>query len=319
MSWAHVYGPGHPDMACDLVAAAVAGEFLKRDPSAVLDVRVMGGHGVLFVSGESKSQADFDVAGAVRRTLGSIDASLVLEPFVALEPIANELRTSIVTASAYATAETPEAVSPAVARARGAARELESRRLRDPEWFWLTPDYEVSAPEKMDSELVVRVGHTDGVTIDAVRTRVGLVLSAYGPLRVNMSGPDVRGGLLKQIGASGRLQNADGLKLPTQATGAGLPLAHPANLGRWYARAAAREIVAAGLGQAVRVSLSWLPLESRPSSVEARNEKGERLETRIDATRFDLARPPEGWNRPNLLTESLQLPFNNDIRLPWEM
>lgn len=318
MSWAHVYGPGQPDMACDLVAASVAEEFLKRDSAAQFDLRVMGGHGVLFLSGEMKSQADFDAAGVARRTLGSIDASLTLEPFVALESAAHELRTSPATVSAYATLETPEAVSPAVARARGAARELETRRLRDPEWFWLMPDYEVSAPEAAKAELVVRAGHADGVSLNDVRSRIADALAAFGPVRVNLAGADARGGLQKRVGASGRLHATDGLKLPSQATGAGLPLSHPANLGRWYARAAARELVAAGLGKAVRVSLSWFPLESRPSAIEARNEKGDRLESRIDASRFDLAKPPEGWNRPGLLSESLRHAHDGDLRLPWE-
>jgi S-adenosylmethionine synthetase len=67
MAWAHLEGPGAPDTACDLVTAAIADEYLRRDPASLLNIRVSGGHGVLFVAGEAKSQADFDVAAVTTR------------------------------------------------------------------------------------------------------------------------------------------------------------------------------------------------------------------------------------------------------------
>ena len=47
MSFARVRGPGQPDQACDLVAASLVEEYLKRDLNARLNLRVSGGYGAL--------------------------------------------------------------------------------------------------------------------------------------------------------------------------------------------------------------------------------------------------------------------------------
>lgn len=44
--------PKHPDKICDRVADALLDEYLRADPKARVAVEVMGGHGVLHVSGE---------------------------------------------------------------------------------------------------------------------------------------------------------------------------------------------------------------------------------------------------------------------------
>lgn len=317
MAWAHVEGPGAADTACDLVAAAIAEEYLRRDPSSLLNVRVSGGHGVLFVAGEVKSLADFDVAAVVRRTLGRIDSALTVEPFISIEPMAESNAFSgsrAFTVQGYASNETPSFHPKTLDLAQSVSRTLEYKRLNDTDWFWMPADYGVDVSiEKQKTVIHVRLGAASLAGSNEAKLRIHDAL--YGiagdfDLRLTV-GADAKGsGLASNIGSSGIIKSKHGV---------GRQIAHPANLGAWYARAAARELVRAGLGKAVMVDLDWLPLDVKPQPPRARNERGEDLSSRLDASRFDLAIPPSGWNDPHLLTLAVRAPFDGQIKLPWEL
>lgn len=325
MAWAHMEGPGAPDTACDLVAAAIADEYLRRDPASLLNIRVSGGHGVLFVAGEIKSQADFDVAAVVRRTLGQIDAGLSAEPFIAIEPMVDPPLygdRDPLTVFGYATSETDSRLPKDVERARLALQAIEVRRLMDADWYWLGSDYAVFAGGVRGREVIVRLGHADHASPEEIKQRIMRALSGFvevSELRIVPAHVKANGGLSTRIGSSGRRLSPYGRKLPPTPSGVGRELAHPANLGAWYARAAARELVAGGFGKAVLAELDYTPHESKPSAMRVRNEKGEDLRSHLDPSRFDLARPPVGWDLPKLLVESLKQVFDSTIRLPWEI
>ncbi len=317
MAWAHVEGPGAPDTACDLVAAAITEEYLRRDPASLLNIRVSGGHGVLFVAGEAKSQADFDVAAIVRRTLGRIDSTLSAEPFISIEPMGESSAFSgprATTVQGYASSETPSFHPKPLDLAQNTAQVLEYKRLNDTDWFWLPADYGVDVSmEKTRTIIHVRLGSASLAGSNEARQRIQdvfLGLAAGYELRLTI-GADAKGsGLISNVGSSGIVKSKHGV---------GRHIATPANLGAWYARAAARELVRAGLGKAVMVDLDWLPLDAKPQAPRARNERGEDLSSRLDASRFDLAVPPPGWNDPRLLTLAVRAPFDGQVKLPWEL
>jgi S-adenosylmethionine synthetase len=324
MAWAHLEGPGAPDTACDLVTAAIADEYLRRDPASLLNIRVSGGHGVLFVAGEAKSQADFDVAAVVRRTLGQIDAGLSAEPFIAIEPMIDPPLfgdRDPLTVFGYATSETESRLPREVERARHILQAIEVRRLMDADWYWLGSDYAVFAGGSRGKEVLIRLGHADMASPEEIKSRLLRVLPEVeaNELRVVVAHAKANGGLASRIGSSGRRLSPYGRKLPPTPSGNGHHLAHPSNLGAWYARAAARELVAGGFGKAVLAELDYTPHESKPSAMRVRNEKGEDLRSHLDLSRFDLEHPPVGWDSPKLLVESIRVSFDSTLRLPWEL
>ncbi len=325
MAWAQVEGPGAPDTACDLVAAAIADEYLRRDNASLLNIRVSGGHGVIFVAGEVKTKADFDVAAVVRRTLGLIDASLSAEPFIAIEPMIDPPLfgdRDPLTVVGYATSETPSRFPREMEVARTVLQSMEVRRLMDADWYWLGSDYAVMVGGQRGREIVLRLGHVDQVPSEEIRDRVRRILPtdlAEYDLRVIASDARSNAGLAGRIGSSGRRQAPYGGKLPSSPSGVGRELSHPANLGAWYARAAARELVAAGFGKAALVDLDYVPHQPKPHTVRVRNETGEDLRQHVDPARFDLSRPPNGWDSPRLLVEAVRLSSDATLRAPWEL
>jgi S-adenosylmethionine synthetase len=222
----------------------------------------------------------------------------------------------------YATSETESRLPKEVERARQVLQAIEVRRLMDADWYWLGSDYAVFAGGARNREIVVRLGHADHASPEELKSRV---LQAVGShvepqeLRLVIANTKANGGLGSRIGSSGRRLSPYGRKLPPTPAGIGHHLSHPANLGSWYARAAARELVAGGFGKAVLVELDYTPHESKPSVIRVRNEKGEDLRGQIDLARFDLERPPVGWDMPRLLVDSVRTAFDSTIRLPWEI
>lgn len=328
MPIARVRGPGHPDQVCDLVATTIVEEYARRDPAARLHIRVMGGHGAMFVTGEVASTADFDVSSVVRRVVGVNGGQTEMEPFIALEPMtpgwaAEHGAREGATVVSYATHETLERLPKQMALAQQIARLIEKKRLEDEDWFWLDADYEVLVERVGEKYVtVIRAGHTDTKPINEVRSSLQQLLSAAnvpGPIRINPAGEETRVGLAYRVGSSGRLVSTDVLSslLPSSSSGVGLHASHPLNMGAWLARAVAKECVGRELGQAIQVSVSWLPLESRPHQIRIHNERGDDLSQAVPVTRFDLRQAPEAYLKGEYLSQALQAQYSS-VELPWE-
>lgn len=286
-------GSGHPDTACDHIAETLAAEFVQRDPQARCDIRVMGGHGVLFVSGNIRSEADFDAGAVVRRAVGDIDPMLSLEPFVSLERMDGAAlagASSPFVAFGYATNETAERLPPVAAFAARAREELMRLRREDPDWYWCGSDFDVSVH---GSTGLVRVSHVPSIALEDVRMRVASALSRLLPdldWRINPAGADTRNGLAGAVGSS-RLPvpgGAYGSALPDVARTAGLHVGHPVSRGNALAREAAIELVDRGLGRAAWVELVYGPDERKPAAMRIRNEHGQDLSASLDPMRFSL-------------------------------
>lgn len=315
MAWARVGGPGEPDAVCDAIASAIAEEYVRRDPSALLDIRVNGGPGAIFVVGTVQSSADFDVAAKVKQVIGQIDPGLSIEPFVAIEPV-NESkpygRGDVWTATAMAVS-TESGYPEPYTYARTCVQMLEQKRQQDPDWYWLTSDYAVAVSDQaMKRHVEVRLVHADGITSDEVQRRIAQSFSGMlssKPIEVMVLCQQGPVSLMRAAGSSQTQRSLSAARMPMRLTGAGHELKHPANLGQWYARAIARECVRSKQLQSVVVELDWYPLESKPRQVRAIDAQGNDLSHLIDSDRCDLASPPQGWSDPALLTKTIDLPW----------
>lgn len=328
MRTATVRLPGHPDQACDMVAEAIVDEYVRRDPESRLRVNVVGGRGVMFVSGDILSQADFDVAALVRRTLGAIGVTDDVEPFVSLEPVSSEriaafrLPSEIpTTVTGYATAETDLFLPAPVALARKIAKELHEAREQDAEWFWLGPDSEVTviAKDHAPSRIVVMVEHANEPLAsvrqriaDRLRPLIGEVL-----LEVNPTGPRERRGLAGASGASGRGPSVYGSFLPAFPTCIGRDPSSVEKAGAWLLRSAAISAVRAG-ARSVLIQATYSPEEMRPFALMARDERGRDITSSIPLEALSLDRVIKEWWRPGLNLDAATWGFAGQTGMPWE-
>ena len=67
---AEFVSPGHPDKICDYIADAILDAYRVLDPSTRGAIEVMGGHGVIKINGEIRSQADVDIDAIVADIVG---------------------------------------------------------------------------------------------------------------------------------------------------------------------------------------------------------------------------------------------------------
>ncbi|NBX41543.1 MAG: hypothetical protein EBR15_09040, partial [Gammaproteobacteria bacterium] len=133
---------GHPDKICDQIADAIVDEFLRRDQSSSVNVRVLGSHGMLMIGGDVRSSADFDLASIAKQVYADIGCADDLEVFTNIqassEPGEATAHTAVV--NGYATRETREMLPRAFVYATNLARRLDDVRKTDPTFAWLMPD-----------------------------------------------------------------------------------------------------------------------------------------------------------------------------------
>lgn len=328
MRSARITLPGHPDKACDLVAEAILDEYLRRDPAARIALNVAGGHGALFISGDVSSEADFDVASLVRRTLGSLGVMDEMEPFVSLENIvAEQLPLFLsgfelpVIGTGYASSETQELIPSAVLLAKRIAKALEERRLHDADWFWLGADAEVSVQDNGREPPDVRIFLEHGATpIVEARKSVESVMRAILPdarVHVNELGAHEVRGLAHRSGSSGKDRAPYGSLLPSVSNGIGRDIRHPEKAASWLLRSAARDLVQNG-AKAALVQATYVPGELVPSRITARDERGIDLSTKVDRASLSLERVAKEWWRPGLNADAARWGFAGEPGLPWE-
>lgn len=78
---AEFVSPKHPDKQCDYIADTILDAYLAGDPNSRVAIEVMGGHGVITVSGEVTSIANIDIAKIVNGIVGeSFELRINLSP-----------------------------------------------------------------------------------------------------------------------------------------------------------------------------------------------------------------------------------------------
>jgi hypothetical protein len=320
MNSARILGLGEPNKLCDLLAAGISEEYQRKDPESETRIHVVGGNGAIFVTGQVKSTADFDVSTYLKQAIGKIDPSLNLEPFINIDSVPSLPREALHTIG-YAASHTATLLPSPVESAIGIARLIETARKSDDGWFWLSPDFDVMIQEERGKlNAVIRVSHIDSVSLEDIRGQVlGLVGDHVVKAVVNPQGADHRGGLLKGMGGSAfRHDDWHGSKLPGIMNGSGLELSHPANIGWMMARQLARELVEASRGRAVMTDLYWDSVSDTPNIIEARNERGEDLTSFVDPKRLSRRHVSNVWINAKLATAKLRFPLDGAEDLPWE-
>ncbi len=320
---------GHPDHACDIVAEAIVDEYLRRDPESRVRLYVTGGRGVMFVAGDVLSQADFDVSGLIKRTLGSIGVMDEIEPFVSLEQVSPERvaafrigAESPITVTGYATVESSDFLPLPVSLARRITKNLHDVRQHDPEWFWLGPDAEVTviASSMKPSRIMLTVEHGTE-PLEQVRQRITqrLQSDAEGlPIEVNPTGARERRGLTHASGRSGVGQAIYGSLLPALHSLSGTDPSSIEKAGAWLARAAAIQAVKKSGAKAVLIQAMYVPGEMRPAIIHARDERGQDVREHISSDALLLSRVMKEWWRPGLNVDAIRWGFAGEVGLPWE-
>ena len=77
---AEFVSPGHPDKICDFIADSILDAYLEQDAQSRCAIEVMGGHGVITISGEVTSGAEVDIESIVKLIAGeSYNVNIFLE------------------------------------------------------------------------------------------------------------------------------------------------------------------------------------------------------------------------------------------------
>ena len=63
---------GHPDKVCDQISDAILDEYLRNDKYSRCGIEVMGGKGIIFITGEVTSNAKVNVKKIVKRVLSDV-------------------------------------------------------------------------------------------------------------------------------------------------------------------------------------------------------------------------------------------------------
>lgn len=322
---------GHPDRICDLVAAGIVDEYLRRDQETRVKCHVSGGKGAIFVTGEILTSADFDVAHLVQRLLGKLGVYEAMEPFIALEPVASEqvgqwrqacVEPTLVTG--YATAETDSLMPSPMHLAKRLAAMLDDKRQNDPDWFWLGTAGMVSVlgQGKRLTQVIMEVDHGTQ-PLEKVRQAIAREFDELGldqkpKLQVNPLGPSDKQGIESKVGVSPSHVLAYGHGLPALANTAGRDWHGAEVQGAWLARYLARRILLQTKAQAIMTELLYLPGDNFPSIITARDERGNDLSAVVDMTREDMMDLLASWVKPGIMTEAVKAGLVGDPHLPWE-
>ena len=63
---------GHPDKVCDQISDALLDAYLENDKNSRCAIEVMGGKGLIVVTGEVTSNSNVDVEGTIKRVLRDV-------------------------------------------------------------------------------------------------------------------------------------------------------------------------------------------------------------------------------------------------------
>lgn len=322
---------GEPNKLCDIIATGIVEEYLKRDPDSYVRCHVSGGHGVLFVTGELVSSADFDVSALVRRLLGKYGIHEGIEPFISLEPVVSERvrfvhvgcgQPTVVTG--YATQETDAFVPTPVFIARQVAEQLEMKRLQDPDWFWMGFSGSVAVVQdgKDLNTIIVQIDHGMqdlGSVRQAIQQEVeALNLPPSVRIVINPLGAQDQNTLKYAVGRSGVLTLPYGSALPSSANIAGLDWHQVDVVGQMLARHSALKLLECKDAKAVFVRLYYEPGEEVPSRIWARDERGRHLEDQLKVDDLHLVKSTESWLKPGILTEAVMHGTVGSRKLPWD-
>lgn len=284
---------GNPDKVCDQIADAILDEYLRRDPDARVDIKVLGSHGMLMIGGEVNSTADFDCAALAKKVYEEIGYKDEIEVFVNLEPPSDEMKTSrgsndTVIVNGYATKETREFLPRPLVYAHNIARRIDDLRKTNPSFHWIGPDGKVQVVMRKNEvhSVTVLAQHPEEMNTNDVQQQIldNVVVPLIGEgrtqLYINPLGKFVTAGFHADTGVSGRKNACDfygGLIPHGDATLSGRDPQRAERAGAYMARYVAKQLVHKGLANAVMISLAYTMGRPEPImiNVRAMGAKGE--------------------------------------------
>jgi S-adenosylmethionine synthetase len=332
---------GHPDKICDQVSDAILDAYLKIDPKSRVAVETFGGHGRLVIGGEITSTGKVDyvqIARDVYKNIGYTDELEISAHIVEQSP---EIARGVDTGGAgdqgimygFATDETPEFLPKGVVLAHKLAKSLEEAR-RSGKISWLKPDgkTQVTYTDGKLNTVLVSTQHAPDVSQEEIKKEITekIIFPLLSEtekqsvkILVNPTGQFIHGGFEADTGLTGRKIMVDtygGIIPHGGGCFSGKDATKVDRSGAYMARFVAKNLVAAGYGKDVLVSVAYAIGMAEPLMIEAINEKGEDL-SEIVKKNFDF--------KPHAIIERLSL--NDPIfsqtstyghfgkqNLPWE-
>ncbi|MFZ2150023.1 MAG: methionine adenosyltransferase [Minisyncoccia bacterium] len=332
---------GHPDKVCDQISDAILDAYLALDPESRVAVETFGGHGRLVIGGEVTSRANVDyvqIAKDVYKNIGYTDKLEVSAHIVAQSP---EIAMGVDTGGAgdqgimygFATDETAEFLPKGVVLAHKLSKRLEEARKAG-EVEWLHPDgkTQVTYTNGKLNTVLVSTQHSSEVSQEEIKKEITEKIiypllseeeKSSVKILVNPTGQFIQGGFEADTGLTGRKIMVDtygGIIPHGGGCFSGKDSTKVDRSGAYMARFVAKNLVAAGYGKDVLVSVAYAIGMAEPLMIEAINEKGEDL-SEIVKKNFDF-RPREIIKKLNLrapiFTQTATYGHFGKENLPWE-
>jgi S-adenosylmethionine synthetase len=293
---------GHPDKICDQISDTILDAYLTLDPKSRVAVETFGGHGKLVIGGEvtSKGKVDYvKIARDVYKEIGYTDKLEISAHVVEQSP---DIALGVDTGGAgdqgimygFATNETPEFLPKGVVLAHKLARRLDEAREttdKNKKIKWLRPDgkTQVTYTNGKLHTVLVSAQHLPNISPEEIKKEITKkiilpVLSAEEKKKVkilvNPTGQFVKGGFEADTGLTGRKIMVDtygGIIPHGGGCFSGKDATKVDRSGAYMARFVAKNLVAAGYGKEVLISVAYAIGMAEPLMIEAVNEKGKDL------------------------------------------
>lgn len=319
---------GQPDKVCDQIAEAIVDEYLRRDPHARIDIKVVGSHGMLMVAGEVSSSADFDISALAKKVYQDIGYPDDIEIFVNIETQSEEIKhiktgtLDTVVVNGYSTRETREHLPRAVVFTHEIVRRLDEIRKSDPTFFWMKPDGKVQVVMQKDKvkSITVLASHQMSIDVKDVKTILleRIIIPAIGEesaqIYINPAGPFTISGFRADSGSSGQKSCVDtygGLIPHGDKSFVGKDPFRSERAGAYIARMAANFLVDKGVADSAMVQIVYTMNRAEPIYIEAIGNRqeglGNRQEARVGKTDLTQIIKQKFDFRPEAVVERLQL------------
>lgn len=331
---------GHPDKICDQISDAILDAYLTEDPKSRVAVETFGGHGKLVIGGEVTSRGKVDYVKIAQEVYKRIGHDKELEISAHIVTQSPDIAMGVDTGGAgdqgimygFATDETPEFLPKGVVLAHKLAKRLEEARTGEVKWLRPDGKTQVTYQDGKLHTVLVSTQHAPDVSQEEIKKEITekIIFPLLSEtekqsvkILVNPTGQFIQGGFEADTGLTGRKIMVDtygGLIPHGGGCFSGKDATKVDRSAAYMARFVAKNLVAAGYGKDVLVSVAYAIGMAEPLMIEAINEKGEDL-SEIVKRNFDF-KPHAiikrlGLNEPIFNQTSAYGHFGKQ-NLPWE-
>lgn len=293
---------GHPDKICDQISDAVLDECLRQDPRSRVACETLVTTNTVFIAGEITTTAKFDAEEVARKVIKEIGYDQEAYGFdyktckihVALHQQSPDIAMGVDTGGAgdqgmmfgYATDETPEYMPLPILLSHRLVQTLAEIRkskqltyLRPDAKSQVTVEYDQSKPLRVDA-IVVSSQHDSGVSLEQIsRDLKEILIPRVVPanlmdkdtkIYINPTGRFEIGGPHGDCGLTGRKIIVDTYGGMGHHGGGAFSGKDPSKVDRsaaYFARYAAKNVVAAGLAKRCEIQVSYAIGVAEPVSI----------------------------------------------------